>query len=141
MWYVFKASVGTEHAQALFHSGWFVEGLLSQTLIVHMIRTKKIPFIQDTASLPVVISTIVVMILGIIIPFTAFGRSVDLVALPFSYFIWLMGILFAYCFLTQIIKKWLKQAYIHTNKSCNSIIKCSWKITNFRNTKCCTAIC
>ncbi|MBP9478987.1 MAG: magnesium-translocating P-type ATPase [Sebaldella sp.] len=106
MWYVFKASVGTEHAQALFHSGWFVEGLLSQTLIVHMIRTKKIPFIQDTASLPVVISTIVVMILGIIIPFTAFGRSVDLVALPFSYFIWLMGILFAYCFLTQIVKKW-----------------------------------
>lgn len=106
MWFVFKANVGTEHAQALFHSGWFVEGLLSQTLIVHMIRTKKIPFIQDRASFPVIISTIIVMVLGIIIPFTAFGRSVDLVALPFSYFIWLIGILFAYCFLTQIVKKW-----------------------------------
>lgn len=113
MWFVFKCSAGTEGAQALFHSGWFVEGLLSQTLIVHMIRTKKIPFIQDSASFPVLIMTGLIMIIGIIIPFTSFGRSVDLTALPFSYFIWLFGILVSYCIFTQIVKKW----YINKFKS------------------------
>ena len=106
MWFVFKCSAGTEAAQALFHSGWFVEGLLSQTLIVHMIRTKKIPFIQDSASFPVMILTLLAMIAGIVIPFTSFGRSVDLTALPPLYFVWLAGILISYCFLTQVVKKW-----------------------------------
>ena len=106
MWFVFKCSAGTEAAQALFHSGWFVEGLLSQTLIVHMIRTKKIPFIQDSASFPVMMLTFLAMIAGIVIPFTSFGRSVDLTALPPLYFVWLAGILISYCFLTQVVKKW-----------------------------------
>lgn len=104
MWYVFKATVADE--QALFQSGWFIEGLLSQTLIVHMIRTRKIPFIQSRASLPVMITTFAIMAIGIIIPFTAFGSSIGLVALPWSYFPWLIGILLGYCFLTQFVKNW-----------------------------------
>ncbi|NUQ54892.1 MAG: hypothetical protein HUU14_03290, partial [Dehalococcoidia bacterium] len=68
MWYVFEANnIG---AQALFHSGWFVEGLCSQTLIVHMIRTQKIPFIQSRAAWPVILTTACVIGAGMTIPFT-----------------------------------------------------------------------
>lgn len=104
MWYVFKCTMPDD--QALFQSGWFIEGLLSQTLIVHMIRTRKIPFIQSRASLPVMITTFSVMIIGIIIPFSSFGLSIGLVPLPWSYFPWLIGILLGYCFLTQMVKNW-----------------------------------
>ncbi|QUH18944.1 magnesium-translocating P-type ATPase [Alkaliphilus sp. B6464] len=103
MWYVFKAN--TPALQSLFQSGWFVEGLLSQTLIVHMIRTKKIPFIQSRATAPVLLLTGIIMVAGIFIPFTAFGASVGLQPLPLAYFPWLIGILLAYCLLTQVVKK------------------------------------
>ncbi|AFS79712.1 magnesium-transporting ATPase, P-type 1 [Gottschalkia acidurici 9a] len=102
MLYVFKAN--TPDMQSLFQSGWFIEGLLSQTLVVHMIRTKKIPFIQSRATTPVLLLTGLTMILGICIPFTSFGASVGLVPLPLSYFPWLIGILVSYCALTQVVK-------------------------------------
>ena len=66
MWNVFGANTPSE--QSLFQSGWFVVGLLTQTLIVHMIRTQKIPFIQSTASTPVVLLTALIMAIGIYIP-------------------------------------------------------------------------
>lgn len=102
MWYLFKCQ--SAEMQALFQSGWFVEGLLSQTLIVHMIRTRKIPFIQSRASWPVMAMTFAIMAFGIAIPFTPFGASIGLVALPWSYFPWLAATLTAYCVLTQVIK-------------------------------------
>ncbi|WP_302355476.1 magnesium-translocating P-type ATPase [uncultured Alistipes sp.] len=102
MWYLFKCQ--SAEMQALFQSGWFVEGLLSQTLIVHMIRTRKIPFIQSRASWPVMAKTFAIMAFGIAIPFTPFGASIGLVALPWSYFPWLAATLTAYCVLTQAIK-------------------------------------
>ena len=104
MWHVFGCN-SPEH-QSLFQSGWFIEGLLSQTLIVHMIRTRKIPFIQIRATWPVIGMTTLVMVIGIVIPFTSFGASIGLQALPLSYFPWLMGILLSYCVLTQLIKNW-----------------------------------
>lgn len=104
MWHVFGCN-SPEH-QSLFQSGWFIEGLLSQTLIVHMIRTRKIPFIQSRATWPVIGMTTLVMVIGIVIPFTSFGVSISLQALPLSYFPWLMGILLSYCVLTQLIKNW-----------------------------------
>jgi Mg2+-importing ATPase len=104
MWYVFHCTA-PEH-QALFQSGWFIEGLLSQTLIVHMIRTRKIPFIQSWAALPVTLMTTLIMVIGILIPFTPFGTSIGLQPLPLSYFPWLVGILFSYCVLTQLVKTW-----------------------------------
>ncbi|TDF95062.1 magnesium-translocating P-type ATPase [Paenibacillus piri] len=104
MYVVFAANTAGE--QSLFQSGWFIEGLLSQTLIVHMIRTEKIPFIQRRASMPVILLTGAIMIAGIFIPFSAFGASIGLQPLPASYFPWLAGILLSYCALTQLIKRW-----------------------------------
>ena len=107
MWFAFGCQ-SIEH-QTLFQSGWFIEGLLSQTLIVHMIRTRKVPFIQSRASWQVTGLTLLIMATGILIPFTPFGTSIGLEALPASYFPWLFGILLSYCVLTQLIKNW----YIH----------------------------
>jgi Mg2+-importing ATPase len=104
MWFVFKAN-STEH-QGLFQTGWFVESLLSQTLIVHMIRTRKIPFIQSWATAPVVALTTAIMAIAIILPFSPFASAFKLEALPFTFFPWLLGILFTYCLLTQLIKNW-----------------------------------
>jgi P-type Mg2+ transporter len=102
MWFVFGANSPAH--QSLFQSGWFVESLLSQTLIVHMIRTQKIPFIQSVAAPPVLILTGVVIAIGILIPFSPLGASVGLQPLPASYFPWLVATLVAYWALTQIIK-------------------------------------
>ncbi len=96
-------SIG-DYSQAFFQSGWFIEGLLSQTLIVHMIRTRKIPFIQSTAALPVVIMTALIICLGMCVPFTGFGHSIGMVSLPWYYFPWLWAILLGYCVLTQFLK-------------------------------------
>ncbi|MEC0229895.1 magnesium-translocating P-type ATPase [Paenibacillus alba] len=104
MYFVFAAN--TVENQSLFQSGWFIEGLLSQTLIVHMIRTEKIPFTQSRASMPVLLLTSLIIIAGIFIPFSAFGSSIGLQPLPLSYFPWLAAILLSYCFLTQTVKKW-----------------------------------
>jgi Mg2+-importing ATPase len=102
LWFVFGAN-SPEH-QSLFQAGWFVEGLLSQTLIVHMIRTRKIPFIQSSASLPVMFLTATVMAIGIVIPFSPLGASLGFAPLPLGYFPWLVATLLSYCVLTQIIK-------------------------------------
>jgi len=104
MFYVFKANA-PEH-QTLFQSGWFVEGLLSQTLIIHMIRTKKIPFIQSWASTPVVALTSLIMVVAIIIPFSPFAKTLKMKPLPIYYFPWLIAILTCYCLLTQYVKNW-----------------------------------
>jgi len=102
MWQVFAAN-SVEH-QALFQSGWFVEGLLSQTLVVHMLRTRKIPFIQSCAAWPMMLMTGLVMAAGIYIPFSPLGHAVGLVPLPWSYFPWLVAILGGYCVVTQGMK-------------------------------------
>ncbi|KEY58077.1 magnesium-translocating P-type ATPase [Serratia sp. DD3] len=103
MWFVFAAN-SVEH-QALFQSGWFIEGLLSQTLVVHMLRTQKIPFIQSTAALPVLLTTGVIMALGIYIPFSPLGAWVGLQPLPWEYFPWLVATLVSYCVVAQLIKR------------------------------------
>jgi Mg2+-importing ATPase len=104
MWFVFKANSPAH--QSLFQSGWFIESLLSQTLIVHMIRTRKIPFIQSWATAPVVALTSAIMLVGILIPFSPFAAALKLEPLPGMYFVWLLGILFCYCLLTQLVKNW-----------------------------------
>lgn len=102
MWYVFAAN--SVEMQALFQSGWFIEGLLSQTLVVHMLRTRKVPFFQSTAALPVVLATGLVMALGVYIPFSPVGAMVGLVPLPWAYFPWLVAILLGYCVVAQAMK-------------------------------------
>ncbi|CRI54671.1 magnesium-translocating P-type ATPase [Pseudomonas sp. CCOS 191] len=102
MWYVFAAN--SVEMQALFQSGWFIEGLLSQTLVVHMLRTRKVPFFQSTAALPVILATGLVMCLGIYIPFSPLGAMVGLVPLPWEYFPWLAATLLGYCLVAQGMK-------------------------------------
>ncbi len=104
LWFVFKANSPAH--QSLFQSGWFIEGLLSQTLIVHMIRTKRIPFLQSWATAPVLALTTAIMAIGIYLPFSGFADALKMEPLPSSYFPWLMAILLTYCLLTQIVKNW-----------------------------------
>jgi Mg2+-importing ATPase len=103
MWNVFAAN--TIEKQSLFQSGWFVVGLLTQTLIVHMIRTQHIPFIQSRAATPVILLTASIMAFGIYLPYSSLGAHLGLVPLPSSYFPWLAGILLSYCVLTQLMKR------------------------------------
>lgn len=103
MWNIFNAN--TVEMAPLFQSGWFIVGVVSQTLIVHMIRTKKVPFIESRASTPLMVMTFVIIAIGIIIPFTSFGAYIGLVPLPANYFLWFIGIILAYSILTQMAKK------------------------------------
>jgi Mg2+-importing ATPase len=102
LWFVFAAN--TPEQQTLFQSGWFVEGLLSQTLIVHMMRTRKIPFIQSFPGWPLLAMTVLVMALGILLPMSPWAHYFKLQALPPDYFPWLAGILLGYAILTQAMK-------------------------------------
>ena len=102
MWYVFQAN--TPEHQTLFQSGWFVVGLLTQTLIVHMIRTPKIPFLQSRAAMPLLVMTGVIMAIGIFLPMGPLASYFKLEALPPLYFVFLPVILLAYMGLTQAVK-------------------------------------
>jgi Mg2+-importing ATPase len=102
MWHYFGAS--TPAHQSLFQSGWFIEGLLSQTLIVHMIRTRRIPFLQSVAAAPVLGLTLAIIVIGMLIPYSALGAKIGMVPLPPVYFAWLAVTLVSYCVLTQLMK-------------------------------------
>lgn len=104
LWFLFQAN-GVAH-QALFQTGWFVEGLLSQTLIIHMIRTKKIPFVQSRASTPVLLLSTLIMGVGIVLPFTMLGAAVGFVAYPLHYLPFVGAILLCYLVFAQGVK-WL----------------------------------
>ena len=104
MWYVFGAS--SMARQGLFQSGWFIESLLTQTLIVHMIRTAKVPFLQSRASWPVLLLTGAIMACGLALPFVPLGRALGFQPVPAAYFLWLTAILLGYSALTQVVKGW-----------------------------------
>lgn len=93
---------------AIFQAGWFVESMWSQTLVIHMIRTPKIPFIQSRASMPVVVLTFAGIILLTIIPFVPFGAIIGLAPLPAVYFAWLGLTIVLYMALAQ----WFKNLYV-----------------------------
>lgn len=90
---------------AIFQAGWFVESMWSQSLVIHMIRTPKIPFIQSHASWPVTLLTFTGIAVLTAIPFTPFGRMIGLAALPPVYFAWLAGIIMLYMILATIMKR------------------------------------
>jgi len=95
------------YSQSLFQTGWFVESLLTQTLIIHVIRTNRIPFVQSIASLPLLVMSAVIMILGMVIPFTTVGSYFGFMALPPQYWPFLGMTLISYFVLTQLVKTWL----------------------------------
>ena len=101
---------GTTQA-ALFHTGWFVESLLTQTLIVHIIRTQRIPFIQSRPSAALLGSTLVIMAIGVWLPFSPLAHWLGLVPLPSIYFLWIVGYLLAYSVLTHTVKMWFARKF------------------------------
>ncbi|WP_407370813.1 magnesium-translocating P-type ATPase [Carnobacterium sp.] len=110
MWFIFQAN--TVQDAALFHTGWFVIGLITQTVVVHVIRTKKIPFIQSRASMSVILSTLAVVVAAILIPGSTFGTFFDFVALPETYWKWMILIVLSYIAMVQVVKS----IYININK-------------------------
>jgi Mg2+-importing ATPase len=111
MLFVFKAS-DPSHA-SLFQTGWFVESLLTQTLIIHVIRTNRLPFIQSRASLPLTLTSILIMAVGIWLPFSPLAGPLGFTALPPLYWLLILLTLFCYVLLTQSVKMWLlKKAWI-----------------------------
>ncbi|CAM3842892.1 magnesium-translocating P-type ATPase [Roseateles saccharophilus] len=109
MWFVFGAN-STEH-QTLFQSGWFIEGLMTQTLVVHMIRTRKIPFLQSRPGAALLAGTTAIMAVGIFLPMGPLSHYFKLQALPASYFPMLAAILLGYMVLTQAMKAFYTRRY------------------------------
>jgi Mg2+-importing ATPase len=109
MWFVFHANSPAH--QTLFQSGWFVEGLLSQTLVVHMIRTRKIPFVQSSASWPLLLMTVFIIGVGVFLPMGPLAPYLKLQPLPLSYFPCLAGILLCYVALIQAMKGVYQRRY------------------------------
>jgi Mg2+-importing ATPase len=103
MWWGFGAN--SVARQGLFQSGWFVVGLLTQTLIVHMIRTPRLPFIESRASAPLLAATAAVVAIGLWLPQGPLADDFGLQALPGAYYPWLGGILLGYALLTTAVKR------------------------------------
>ena len=97
---------------AMFQAGWFVESMWSQSLVIHMIRTMKLPFIQSRASAPLTMLNFFGIIVITIIPFTVLGKAIGFVSLPLSFFLYLIPCVLAYMILVTAVKK----AYIRYHK-------------------------
>jgi Mg2+-importing ATPase len=89
---------------SLFRTGWFVESLMTQTLIIHVIRTNKIPFLQSRASFPLVVTSTLIMMFGMYLPYSPFAASLGFTALPELYWPLLLLTLLCYVSLTQLVK-------------------------------------
>jgi Mg2+-importing ATPase len=99
------------HYESLFHSAWFVESLLTQTMIVHIIRTNRIPFIQSRASTALTLTTMAVVAVAIYLPFSPLANYLGLIALPKSFWAWMVATILAYITLTHNIKTWFVKRY------------------------------
>ena len=109
MWFVFGAN-SPEH-QTLFQSGWFIEGLMTQTLIVHMIRTQKIPFIESRPGTALLVTTCLVMAGGVFISMGPVAHYFRMQAVPLVYFPILAAILAGYMLLTQGMKRYYTRRF------------------------------
>ncbi|CCW17266.1 Mg(2+) transport ATPase, P-type [Sphingobium indicum BiD32] len=94
------------HNPALFQTGWFVESLLTQTLIIHIIRTGRIPFIQSRASTPLIATTVSICLIGALLPLSPLGHTLGFKPLPALYWPVILGYLIAYAALTHFVKVW-----------------------------------
>ena len=90
----------------LFQTGWFVESLLTQTLIIHIIRTAKIPFLQSRASAALIATSVLICVVGIALPFTPVGQELKFTPLPPLYWPIIASFLLSYAILTHLVKTW-----------------------------------
>ncbi len=107
MLYIFKCW----NNPTLFHTAWFVESLFTQTLIIHVIRTNKIPFIQSRASNALIFTSLVIVLVGAYLPFSPLAGWLGFTPLPWSYWLWLAAMLVCYVVLTQIVKVWFVRRF------------------------------
>jgi Mg2+-importing ATPase len=91
---------------ALFHTGWFVESLFTQTLIIHVIRTNKIPFIQSRASWQLILSSVIIISAGALLTVSPLADTLGFVPLPPLYWLYLTIMMLGYALLTQVVKMW-----------------------------------
>lgn len=91
---------------ALFHTGWFVESLFTQTLIIHVIRTNKIPFVESWASWPLIVTSLIIVLTGALLTVSPLANTLGFVPLPPLYWLMLAGMLLSYVLLTQVVKTW-----------------------------------
>lgn len=96
---------------ALFHTGWFVESLCTQTLIIHVIRTNKIPFLQSRASWPLIFTSLAIVAVGVWLTVSPLADTLGFAPLPASYWLYLGMILISYAILTQLAKTWFMRRY------------------------------
>jgi Mg2+-importing ATPase len=108
--YYLGCSTGTKEAVSLFQTGWFVESLLTQALIIHVIRTNRIPFLESRASWPLIVTTVIVMAVGAWLPFSPLAPLFGFTPLPWQYWPFLAAVLVSYVLLTQGVKMWLSRA-------------------------------
>lgn len=106
MWWGIKAN--TMEMAPLFQAGWFVFGTVSQVLVIHMIRTEKIPFLQSKASRPLTISTAIVAVLALVLSFSNLASGLDMIPLTLAFVPWLVLILALYFLSSQ----WIKSVYV-----------------------------
>jgi Mg2+-importing ATPase len=97
--------------QGLFQSGWFVVGLLTQTLVVHMLRTPKLPFLESHAAAPLMGMTLAIIAIGLWLPLGPLAAYFKLEALPLAYYAWLLVILLGYGLLTSLMKRFYVRRY------------------------------
>ena len=95
------------YAASLFHTGWFVESLMTQTLIIHVIRTNLIPFVQSRSSWQLSMTTILIMGIGAYLPYSPLAVPLGFVPLPPLFWLILLATLLCYVGITQVIKTWL----------------------------------
>jgi len=96
---------------ALFQTGWFVESIFTQTLIIHVIRTKKIPFIQSRASWPLIATSLIIVAMGAWLTVSPLAGTLGFVTLPLSFWLYLVGLMVGYVILTQLVKTWFYRRY------------------------------
>lgn len=105
LWFIFRAN------ESLFHTGWFLESLCTQTLIIHIIRTGKLPFVESRASQFLIFTSIYIVTIGLVIPFTPLGKHFGFTMPPVSYLFSLTVIVLLYMFMVQMVKNWFIQKY------------------------------
>jgi len=95
------------YAAAMFNTGWFVESLMTQTLIIHVIRTSLLPFVQSRASWQLTMTTILIMLVSAALPYSPLAAPLGFVPLPWQFWPFLLLTLLCYVGLTQVIKSWM----------------------------------
>ena len=99
------------HNPALFHTGWFVESLFTRTLIIHVIRTNKIPFIESRASRPLILTSVIIVAVRAWLTVSPLANTLGFVPLPPQYWLFLTIMLLGYAILTRVVKTWFIRGF------------------------------